>query len=538
MKHLQKSLSLFLCIILCLSFFPFSAAYAEEADSEGVASDQDEIPILEEIDTTGETKLKDDSLVTEEEDDSVSETVMKEDLEWTLDDGGAMPEASALAEDNIMYLPSKIIVPTNVNDVSDETMTTYYEYVSDNVVGWSPYNPSEDVFSDDVSGILYYSNEDGFLYELCMQTNGDGFGQLPLDTLSKYFYVFSFQIDKDLAKSSHIFDLTMLPYMISYGAIGGGGYRYVAYADGTIREVYYRTDDGMTYIWIPGVDDSWWYVDKNNGNRQTFVDIDIEKRTDAIPPCTVRFTGETLVLWNDEPSHEKTDSNELVLDNDGVYRVYKDGVFQPITGFIQYEGGLFYVTDGILDSSANGLKNNPDDPAVWYFCANGQVQQQYSGLAEYDGAWFYLSNGVLDTTSVGIVNYDGGRFMIAAGRILREVDGLIQDPNTGLWYYVAAGQVADYTGLAQYDGAWFYITDGMLAVTYTGWVNYDGSDFYVENGMVAYTQQGQSDLVWLSATGDHYHSKPDCGRMDPNRAFQVTRQEAFDRGMTACDKCW
>ncbi len=30
MKHLKKSLSLFLCIVLCLSLFPFPAAYAEE----------------------------------------------------------------------------------------------------------------------------------------------------------------------------------------------------------------------------------------------------------------------------------------------------------------------------------------------------------------------------------------------------------------------------------------------------------------------------------------------------------------------------
>ena len=54
----------------------------------------------------------------------------------------------------------------------------------------------------------------------------------------------------------------------------------------------------------------------------------------------------------------------------------------------------------------------------------------------------------------------------------------------------------------------------------------------------SYTQQGQSDLVWLSATGDHFHSKPDCGRMDPNKAFLVTRKQAYDMGMTACDKCW
>ena len=84
----------------------------------------------------------------------------------------------------------------------------------------------------------------------------------------------------------------------------------------------------------------------------------------------------------------------------------------------------------------------------------------------------------------GLVEYDGGRFMIAAGRILREVDGLIQEPNTGLWYYVAAGQVADYTTLVQYDGAWFYVINGELATDFTGEVEYDGAMFSVVAGQV------------------------------------------------------
>ena len=175
----------------------------------------------------------------------------------------------------------------------------------------------------------------------------------------------------------------------------------------------------------------------------------------------------------------------LVRDSDGIYRVYKNGVFNPVTGFIQYEGALFYVQSGVMDSSVNGLKNDPNNPSIWYFCSGGQVQAQYSGLAEYSGEWFYLSDGVLDTTRTGIVMYDGGQFMIALGRILREANGLVQDPNTGRWYYLAAGQTADYTGLVQYDGAWFYVIDGELAVNYTGWVSYNGSKFYVKNGMLS-----------------------------------------------------
>ena len=82
--------------------------------------------------------------------------------------------------------------------------------------------------------------------------------------------------------------------------------------------------------------------------------------------------------------------------------------------------------------------------------------------------------------------------------------------------------------------------------------SYDSSENVVSNWHLAdntangagstayssYTQQDQSDLVWLSATGKRFHRKPDCGNMNPNNAFQVTRKQAFDMGMTACDKCW
>ena len=154
------------------------------------------------------------------------------------------------------------------------------------------------------------------------------------------------------------------------------------------------------------------------------------------------------------------------------------------TGFSQYESGLFFVSGGDVVATANGLINDPNNSSDWYYCANGQVQLQYSGLAQYNGEWFYLENGKLNTTRVGIVNYDGGRFMIAAGRILREVNGLIRDPNTDNWYYVAAGQVVDYTGLAQYDDHWFYVINGRLATKFSGIVEYDGKKFEVSFGEV------------------------------------------------------
>ncbi len=45
-------------------------------------------------------------------------------------------------------------------------------------------------------------------------------------------------------------------------------------------------------------------------------------------------------------------------------------------------------------------------------------------------------------------------------------------------------------------------------------------------------------LVWISATGEKYHNRPDCGRMNPNRAYQMTLSEAQASGYGACQNCF
>lgn len=45
-------------------------------------------------------------------------------------------------------------------------------------------------------------------------------------------------------------------------------------------------------------------------------------------------------------------------------------------------------------------------------------------------------------------------------------------------------------------------------------------------------------LVWLSATGEKFHSQNDCGNMNPNKARQVTVDEAISQGFDACENCW
>lgn len=50
-------------------------------------------------------------------------------------------------------------------------------------------------------------------------------------------------------------------------------------------------------------------------------------------------------------------------------------------------------------------------------------------------------------------------------------------------------------------------------------------------------QAAQTSNVWLSATGSKYHSIPNCGRMNPDNARQVTLAEAQQMGIEACKNC-
>ena len=43
--------------------------------------------------------------------------------------------------------------------------------------------------------------------------------------------------------------------------------------------------------------------------------------------------------------------------------------------------------------------------------------------------------------------------------------------------------------------------------------------------------------VWLSATGTKYHSKNNCGSMNPDKARSMSESDAKNAGYSACSKC-
>ena len=113
-----------------------------------------------------------------------------------------------------------------------------------------------------------------------------------------------------------------------------------------------------------------------------------------------------------------------------------------------------------------------------------------------DGRYAYYENGTINTSKTGFVEYSGSKFLVVKGYVSTESDGLINDPdNKSDWYYCSAGQVCNVTQLVQYDGEWFYVTNGKLDTTFSGLVSYDGSKFIVAAGQI---QTGVNGL-WQNA---------------------------------------
>lgn len=58
-----------------------------------------------------------------------------------------------------------------------------------------------------------------------------------------------------------------------------------------------------------------------------------------------------------------------------------------------------------------------------------------------------------------------------------------------------------------------------------------------QSDVVQQTQEPQEEMVWISATGSKYHSRSDCGQMDPSTSRQLSVSEAEAQGYEPCKKC-
>lgn len=158
-----------------------------------------------------------------------------------------------------------------------------------------------------------------------------------------------------------------------------------------------------------------------------------------------------------------------------------DGSMADYTGIYTYKGEKFFLKGGVVDKTVSGVQM--PSSGTWYVFDKGWVVSSATGFITYGDQAFVCENGALKVGYNGLYDYNGGKFLVSEGRWRKDINGLTLVGNT--WYYMREGMIQKDTGLVSYDGAIFYIKDGVLASDYTGVVkDFNGTPFNVYKGMV------------------------------------------------------
>ena len=199
---------------------------------------------------------------------------------------------------------------------------------------------------------------------------------------------------------------------------------------------------------------------------------------------------------------EKGPYRELRKGEDGKLYYYEDNKLNTeFEGVIGYWIDSFYIKDGTVAEDINGL----------HFVEEGYG----SGGAEkplYCNTFRFFKDGQVDKYFEGLAEYDGAKFYVNGGKVVTDMNGLYLVSGTDeetttddKFYFFSNGQIqSEYKGLALYDNEWFYLENGYLDINTNGIVEHDGGKFIVAVGRIAKEANGlwqdPKDKKWYFAS--------------------------------------
>ncbi len=224
--------------------------------------------------------------------------------------------------------------------------------------------------------------------------------------------------------------------------------------------------------------------------------------SDLTPQLTVKDGDKTLTLDTDYTvsyaNNREIGTATATITGIGNYKGTAKVSFNIISsiqnGVGDYNGRLAYFTNGKVDTSKNGLIQDPISK-TWYYFANGYVNTGYTNLVQYNGGWYYVHNGKINwnETTLAQVNGKGIWYYVQKGTINWKYTGLVKYSD-GKWYYIQGGKLdwskTGYTGLTNYNGGWYFVSNNVLNWNASGLVKYNGGWFYVQKGVVNFKYTG------------------------------------------------
>lgn len=261
---------------------------------------------------------------------------------------------------------------------------------------------------------------------------------------------------------------------------------------GTDKKWYCVQAETVTSTYLADLDDTLavndygvWYV--NNGL------VDFTKT--GVVKTTVTTDGNTSNSSNDKYYFEK---GKFVSDKDGIVSSGTD---------------KYYVENGVVTTltADTSVVKGSDNVSYYVDPTTGKVDKTHTGLGANDAGIFYIKNGVVDTTKTGlyeckstdnnitgvatsdivyvnagkvdlsysgIVSYQGQQWLVNSGKVVvSSANPVVKVKNSSDKYYIdAAGRVVQsYTGEG-FDGTnkWF-VKNGKVDTSFTG--EYDGHKY-------------------------------------------------------------
>lgn len=226
------------------------------------------------------------------------------------------------------------------------------------------------------------------------------------------------------------------------------------------------------------------------------------------------------------------------------------GIFLLFLG-VKLDANAAPVTmpDGGTFDAEYYAQNNPDVVAILGTDAN-VLYQHYLTSGRLEGRKPYADNAQAGTVA-------------ATGAYVTLADGTLFDP---VYYAAANPDIAAVLGTDAATLAQHYVTSGKLegrkpngttvnqstATVPTSQKNSNtvsNPSSYVPaqqsnaststvSAPVSQRTNSGNQTVYLPATGHCYHSIPDCGRMNPNKATRTTESKAISLGYDRCSKCF
>ena len=136
------------------------------------------------------------------------------------------------------------------------------------------------------------------------------------------------------------------------------------------------------------------------------------------------------------------------------------------------------------------IRHSYEDGFCLYCNAKDPAASIQNGLNVADG--YYYLNGERALHFTGLVDYNGGRFLVTNGRLDVSANGLTLV--NGTFFYLAGGQLQVHHGFAEYGGKWFYLNGGELDLSASGLYEYDGATFLIAVGRLVDEYTGLAEV--------------------------------------------